>query len=618
MSSSSSSPSAPGAPSSNDPNPPTIAAFSPVTNRNHLRSTILVHQKSPLLVATPPQITRALAYSYPFLLPLNKFVGLLSWTTDDPWESFLLVATFWFGVLYGDAVIRWAGPIVVVVGLILGMYSRRYSPLSTSGVTGEKVHKRNDSDPYTSHHKSLDEIVDSLKLFTTRCNILLDPFLALTDFLSTQRTATSATTRPALTILFIRILLVAPVWWVLTLPPFYIITTRRVVVIFGTLALSWHSRPARVCRTILWRSRRLRRICTILTGLNFGPPPKPAHRRSSSNVDPNRPPLPPRHQTPSQIALALAQKNRRPSSPGIRFTFAIFENQRRWLAIGWTHSMLAYERASWTDEHLGSSAPPSKFKLPEVEGAHAYWRWVAGSEWRVEGDTSTSPSASLSSLSSGSGGSEGGWWYYDNKWRDGRRTDGWGRYTRRRKWIRDAELVERLPSDSDTTPLKQENGKTALSSPSKPQISTPRSTHKRASSSSASIGKPLPTSTTNGTPSSSVTLSQKTRRNTDDGSTHSEPTSPTLTSSTATGFGAAETDDGASSRSRKRRSWFRRGSVGTARSAAGTVGTSFTGETVGSRGSKGSRDEEDEVHSPFNEREERNWGIGEDYRMELG
>lgn len=34
------------------------------------------------------------------------------------------------------------------------------------------------------------------------------------------------------------------------------------------------------------------------------------------------------------------------------------------------------------------------------------------------------------------------------QWNDGRRTDGWGRYTRRRKWYRDAELVDCAVSTS--------------------------------------------------------------------------------------------------------------------------------------------------------------------------
>ncbi|KAI7053100.1 hypothetical protein KC352_g45299, partial [Hortaea werneckii] len=45
------------------------------------------------------------------------------------------------------------------------------------------------------------------------------------------------------------------------------------------------------------------------------------------------------------------------------------------------------------------------------------------------------------------GGDESGWVYFDNKWLDGRKTDGWGRYTRRRKWMRDAELVEISPDE---------------------------------------------------------------------------------------------------------------------------------------------------------------------------
>lgn len=378
---------------------PTYAAFSPATlgrpTVTSQRSTILVHHKSPLLVATPPQITRALAYSHPFITPLNKVVGLLSWTTGDPWESFLLVAAFWAITLYGDSVIRWTGPIVVVILLILGMYTRRYSSLSSTGWTGEKVekgHNRSASDAPTHHHKSLDEIVDELKLFTSRCNILLDPWLRLTDFLSTQRTATSATTRPALTALFIRILFVTPIWIILTLPPLYVITTKRVILVIGTLSFSWHSRPARVARTILWRSRTFRHTCAMVTGLPI------------SGTTDGPPSLPPRNpKNANEIAASLAAK-RQPQSPGIHFTFTLYENQRRWLGIGWTASMLAYERAAWTDEELNPSVPKEQFGLPEVEGGHARWRWAEGSKWHVEGASNDDTEDR-----------EEGWAYYDNK-----------------------------------------------------------------------------------------------------------------------------------------------------------------------------------------------------------
>lgn len=380
-----------------DSQPPTVAAFSPSTITgsaltSRQRSSVIVHRKSPLLVATPPPITRALAYSHPFLLPLNKLLGVLTWTNGDPWQGFLLVACFWTVVLYSDAVILWAGPILVVLGLILGMYTRRYSPLSSTSATGEKHQKRtNSSENGTRHQKSLDEIVETLRTFTIRCNILLEPLLDLTDFLSTQRTATSATTKPALTALFLRILLITPIWVILTLPPFYIITTRRVVMTVGTLILTYHSRPARVSRVILWRSRTVRRIVAMLTGLSIADSPDNSQKAQAQG-----------------LGLNIATRRRR-SADGVRFTFIVYENQRRWLGIGWTYSLFPAERAAWTDEHLNAVSPKDKFELPDVPSGDSKWRWVEGSEWRVEGkDGSPSRKSDSKSLNEG-------WVYSDNK-----------------------------------------------------------------------------------------------------------------------------------------------------------------------------------------------------------
>lgn len=413
---------------SSSPSQTIFAPFSPnqqtsSTTRN--RASVLIHQKSPLLISTPPQVTRALAYSHPFILPLNHVAGLMSWTTGDPWESFLLVLVFWFSVLYGDRVIRFAGPLLVVMALILGMYSRRYSPLSSTVWSGQKVkRKRADS----AQRKSLDEILDTLQTFTGRCDVLLDPLLNMTEFLSTQSSATSATTRPALTALFMRILAFTPIWIALTLPPLYIITTKRIVLTIGTLGLTWHSRAARVTRTILWRSRTVRNTCSILTGLNFVGPAQSEMVQSALLSNVNR---------PSNAAMN--------GKPGVRFTFTIYENQRRWIGIGWTASLLAYERQPWTDEHLNPTSDPEHFDLPDTEHKTTKWKWVQGSEWSVEGATvdQEKPHTDPSRY-------EGGWIYCDNKWHDGSKSDSWTRWTRRRKWMRDAELVDVSNAEEET------------------------------------------------------------------------------------------------------------------------------------------------------------------------
>jgi hypothetical protein len=143
----------------------------------------------------------------------------------------------------------------------------------------------------------------------------------------------------------------------------------------------------------------------------------------------------------------------------------LYENQRRWIGLGWTTSLFAYERGPWTDEHQNPAPAKDDFELPDVEGRHARWRWVDGSEWKIEHGDARQHKRSVSDTKSGSisygaaaENDGGGWIYYDNKWNDGRRDDGWGRYTRRRKWYRDAELVEVNLSEASTvvpTPAKE-------------------------------------------------------------------------------------------------------------------------------------------------------------------
>lgn len=255
----------------------------------------------------------------------------------------------------------------------------------------------------------------------------------MTNFLSSPKSAVKATTRPALTTLFIRILLTTPLWLALSVYPLQLITPRRIIIATGTLILTYHSRPAKVLRAILWRSQTLRLVAEKITGISLMSAPQP-------------PPLPPRdNQTPVVATKELSTEG---ATPGIKFTFAVYENQRRWLGVGWTSSLFPSERAPWTDEHLQPCEPPQDFKLPPTpEGAGVRWRWVPGEDWTVDGGSNGGGNGGkkqeMKDKLGGPGEAGEGWWYYDNKWRDGRRgMDGWGKYTRRRKWVRRAELVE--------------------------------------------------------------------------------------------------------------------------------------------------------------------------------
>jgi hypothetical protein len=165
----------------------------------------------------------------------------------------------------------------------------------------------------------------------------------------------------------------------------------------------------------------------VITGLQFKDPSK------QQKV---APPLPPR--APAALAKALQRKG---ASPGVRFTFAIYENQRRWVMLGYTNNLLPNERQAWTDEHLNTVPEKEQFPLPDTDFDTTKWRWVPESEWRVD------PGWGEDVGSKGSRDKEG-WTYYDNKWQGPGKTDDWGKWTRRRRWIRDAELVELSPEEA--------------------------------------------------------------------------------------------------------------------------------------------------------------------------
>lgn len=610
--------------------PPTYASFSPANLSSTAAaaaakrtSTILVHQKSPLLLATPPQVTRALAYSHPFLLPLNKLVGLLTWTTGDPWESFLLLAVFWAIVQYGDSVLRFAGPIVAVLGIIAGMYARRYSPLSSSGwgehpslanakdnkkggnaaSTSSQAglgHQRNTSEiTSTRHQKTLDEIVDTLRIFTSRCNILLEPLLEMTDFLSTQRTATSATTRPALTTIFVRILAVTPVWIILTLPPLRIISTKRVVLVFGTLVLSWHSKVCRVTRTLLWRSATVRRLAGWITGLEFEQPVKQQQEEGVNGQAVGSGPTQSKqaHEAAKISSSVLTEALKRSQSgakdSGVRFTFILYENQRRWLGLGWTNSLFAYERGAWTDEQNNPVPPKDDFELPEVEDGRAKWRWVGGSKWRVDGV----PDIDEADYDGEAG--RMGWIFYDNKWQNGRRgTDGWGRWTRRRKWYRDAELVEITEEDSP------------LASPPPPALpARPKPT----TSSPVPVSVPVPDKTDPGAPplSTSIpeTISSSEDKDRDKDKAKSEEDDAVSLLSTSS----------RSTRLRFPSPTLRRRTTG---GTGGTQRSRRTSEAASMRSNNNDNDEGSldpalQLEIQGHQRDQVQWGIGDDAQMGL-
>ncbi|KAJ4376444.1 hypothetical protein N0V83_001728 [Neocucurbitaria cava] len=156
--------------------------------------------------------------------------------------------------------------------------------------------------------------------------------------------------------------------------------------------------------------------------------------------------------------------------------------------------------------------------------------------------------------------------------------DGWGRYTRRRKWYRDAELVEATPS-TDVTP-----------------VPTPK--HNPIDDSASPLDDP------NHLTKLSSNLSTT--------STAASTTDPTMVDNSS-----ALSDTDAASTKSKRSSWFKKkrrtkstgagSSVSNATIASSDVGTDIS-----------RRSDEDDVQSPLDRiARDDEWRLGDDIRQHL-
>ncbi|ODV98086.1 hypothetical protein PACTADRAFT_26711, partial [Pachysolen tannophilus NRRL Y-2460] len=355
-------------------------------------------QISPLLSSTPPTVTKALLRSYPYILFTNEVLGVFTWTADDVWLSVLIVGIYTLIVLYFENLMIYFGHLLIV-GL-----------LTTYALLSRQIEKEQDL------HPTLDDVVHALTTVAVRSDMLLSPISSL-----------NLTSYDLKRLLFTTIFL-SPIYIILT---FFLITPRTMLLATGIFILTYHSTWSRVTRKILWKSKTVRLLCFYITGLNF----------SGGNNGNNKNSL-------FKLAMSKTLKSSNLNSKdlskdgAIRFTYVLYENQRRWLGIGWTSNLLSYERTPWTDEFLNESKSINDFELADItDESGMYWRWV-DKTWRL--DLTNDGSLQLPSSrpkSTADPKPDEGFIYYDNTWKSPSTEDSFGKYTRRRRWIRTAELV---------------------------------------------------------------------------------------------------------------------------------------------------------------------------------
>ncbi|KAH3665808.1 hypothetical protein OGAPHI_003996 [Ogataea philodendri] len=362
-------------------------------------------QSSPLLSSTPPTVSKSLVKSYPYLITANKLLGIITWTDDSAYLSLLVTTSISLLILYFENIIIYFGHLSIVA--LISLYSVFHSYV-------DREIKKN---------PSLDDVIHCLTTVSVRADILLFPISSL-----------NLTSTDLRRLLFTTIFL-SPAYIFIS---YLILPPRTLLLILTLFFLTYHSSWSRVTRKLLWRSSTVRLLCFYVTGLDFES--QHANKNSLFKIAMNK-----TNKKLKEVTTLAGSKNNGP----VRFTYVLYENQRRWLGVGWTPNLLSYERTPWTDEFLNEADSPEDFELPQLnDDTGMYWRWV-DKTWRLDLTNDGAlqlPSSKFKTTADPKPGD--GFIYYDNTWKNPSTEDSFSKYTRRRRWIRTAELVS--PGDDSS------------------------------------------------------------------------------------------------------------------------------------------------------------------------
>ncbi|CAL9737852.1 hypothetical protein MOSE0_M09714 [Monosporozyma servazzii] len=354
---------------------------------------------SPLLNSTPPIVSRQLLKLYPYLIILDRFLGVLTWNNSEMYSAnYLLIIIFVILVEYFEFITKYLGHIVLI--LLLWIYSLLDKYINSM----------------VSAYPTLDDIVLIMGSLSQKADLVQAPI----TILNKQDIA-----RLLFTISFF-----TPCYVILTS---FILSPRHAFLVLGLYILTYYSPLCRWLRMVLWSFRFIRLGMFYLTGLSLG---------GLTNRDKNA--------FRKAIEIVASKTKSKDgdntghdisTAGGVKYTFVLYENQRRWIGIGWTASMLSYERDCWTDEFLNPTSNPTNFKLPQDESDENQWQWL-DDQWQLDktNDGAIQLSSQESALTANPTNDEG-FIYYDNTWKTPSLEDTFTKYTRRRRWVRTAKFI---------------------------------------------------------------------------------------------------------------------------------------------------------------------------------
>ncbi|GAA99331.1 uncharacterized protein L969DRAFT_48177 [Mixia osmundae IAM 14324] len=382
-----------------------------------------------VLLNTPPQVIHLLTYGQPFLHALTTLAQVLTWSHPNFFVPFLGLFVWWLICLYGELAVRYgfnAGLLALMAWGWVHRASHRPGGLAKrmeKGIEGGAEDDDEESDARV--HPSSGVYQMSPSQFATslyEVQILSD---SIGDFLlSVQPVIYPFSWRSVrasyrlMSFLF-------------TSYPFYIILThfcplRYIYLALGTTVLLWNAPWFAVIRRAVWASAAFRFLIRFAYGILSGGRGlrrewSRGHRGIGLIGRLFKASVQPQvgwryHPTEAEkLADSTGASSADKTKSDVHFLFTIYENQRWWVGLDWTHALLPNERPSWSDAHDAAVSPPASFMLPaptvsyvasptrqdpESHLKHTVeWKWL-DPEWTIKAASKHAASSSVESAPS--------------------------------------------------------------------------------------------------------------------------------------------------------------------------------------------------------------------------
>lgn len=356
------------------------------------------------LLVESPILSSALSNIFPYLLLIDNFLEITTWTNEDKYQNFLLIVIYVVAVLYWNYLSYIIIPITIATVFSCLVWS------INSVIYDSKWNEK----------PTIDEILHTLHNITARFEMLLRPIRNIPFSTKSMIKVTIITT--LLTPLHVALLR-------------YIISPKNYICFWGTFVLTYHSPLSFTFRRLLWRSFYIRLLAFCMTGMNIRLSTSPV---SSYNIDLSKNDFDGLDTSSKSSILAdfKIENKKMISATELQQTviFEILENERRWVGVGWSKVMMPNDRPYYCYESSQNESPPifnddDHFTFPTfASDLYDYkWHWL-DTNWTIDEEFNR-------------GKNSDGWVYYDNSWSNPAPEDGFTRFTRSRKWMRKAVLT---------------------------------------------------------------------------------------------------------------------------------------------------------------------------------